>query len=52
MMGKDLPLDLVNLSTQEDSDKASIVEQCNTPERFADDEFCSVSRSDHPLGPV
>lgn len=48
-MGKDLPLDLINLSTQEDSEKAFIVEKCNIPGRFSDDEFCSMSWSDHPL---
>jgi len=50
--GKDVAFDLVNLSAWEDSEKVFIVEKCNTPERFSDDEFCSVSYSDHPLGLV
>lgn len=51
-MGEDLPLDLINLCAWEDSEKTFIVEKCNIPERFSDDEFCSVSCSDHPLGLV
>lgn len=48
-MGQDLPSDLISLSTQEDSEKLH-TDKRNMKD--ADDEFCSVSWSDQPVGLV
>lgn len=49
-MGQDLPSDLISLSTQEHSEKLHTADKCNMKD--ADDEFCSVSWSDQPVGLV